>query len=63
MTSKSNKTEYNRQYYLQNKEKLNQRRLRNYHKNKHLKILHNQNKDCKSSNNKETIPEITVNIK
>lgn len=35
-----NRTEYNRQYYFKNKEKLDQRRLDNYHKNKGLKTLY-----------------------
>lgn len=39
MTSKFDRAEYNRQYYLRNKEKLDQRRLDNYHKNKGLKTL------------------------
>ncbi len=28
------KAEYNKQYYLQNKKKLNEKRLKNYYKNK-----------------------------
>lgn len=34
-----NRTEYNKQYYLKNKEKLDQRRLENYHKNKGFKTF------------------------
>ena len=33
------RTEYNRQYYLRHKEKLDQKRLDNYHKNKGLKTF------------------------
>jgi hypothetical protein len=34
-----NRTEYHRQYYLRNKEKLDQKRLDNYHKNRALKTF------------------------
>lgn len=33
------RTKYSREYYLKNKEKLDQRRLDNYHKNKCIKTL------------------------